>query len=312
MLRILANMAPSMAASISASSNTMNGALPPSSIAGLTILSAASCKSLRPTSVEPVNDTTRTRGSCSIAPTTLPEEREGMTLTTPAGTPASSRIGISASMVSGVSEAGLTTTGQPAASAGPILRVAIAAGKFHGVTSTAMPAGLWCTTIRAPEEGARQRADVTHCFLGVPAEELGGIGDFAARVRQCLAVLDGDQFRQPFGVAHDQLECLAQNFAALARLPGGPAGERRRGGVERGVGVFYSSAGDGGDLVFGRRVDHVEACAVGRFFPFAADPQIGRHIGEEIVIPGSHVRSSLRTRFTVFQFDENVPVGLAA
>ena len=36
----------------------------------------------------------------------------------------------------------LTTTAQPAASAGPILRVAIAAGKFHGVTSTARPAGL--------------------------------------------------------------------------------------------------------------------------------------------------------------------------
>ena len=60
----------------------------------------------------------------------------------PAGTPASSMIGISASMVSGVSDAGLSTTGQPAASAGPILRVAMAAGKFHGVTSTATPAGL--------------------------------------------------------------------------------------------------------------------------------------------------------------------------
>jgi hypothetical protein len=35
------------------------------------------------------------------------------------------------------------------------LRVAIAAGKFHGVTSTAMPAGLWCTKMRAPEAGAR-------------------------------------------------------------------------------------------------------------------------------------------------------------
>ena len=109
-----------------------------------------------PTSVEPVNDTTRTRGSCSIALTTLPEEREGTTLTTPAGTPASSRIGISASMVSGVSEAGLSTTVQPAASAGPILRVAIAAGKFHGVTSTAMPAGLWCTRMRAPDAGATE------------------------------------------------------------------------------------------------------------------------------------------------------------
>ncbi len=155
MLRILAIIAPSMAASMSASSNTMNGALPPSSIAGLTTLSAASCSSLRPTSVEPVKETTRTRGSCSIALTTLPDERDGITLTQPAGTPASSRIGISASMVSGVSEAGLSTTVQPAASAGPILRVAIAAGKFHGVTSTATPAGLCCTRMRAPDAGAR-------------------------------------------------------------------------------------------------------------------------------------------------------------
>src|SRR6266478_3106957 len=137
MLRILAIIAPSIAASTSASSNTMKGALPPSSIAGFTTLSAASCRSLRPTSVEPVNETTRTRGSCSIALTTLPDEREGMTLTTPAGTPASARIGISASIVSGVSEAGLSTTVQPAASAGPILRVAMAAGKFHAVTRAA-------------------------------------------------------------------------------------------------------------------------------------------------------------------------------
>ena len=110
-------------------------------MAGLTMLSAASCRSLRPTSVEPVKERTRTRGSCSMAETTLPEARDGMTLTTPAGTPASSSTGISASMVSGVSEAGLRITGQPAARAGPILRVAIAAGKFHGVTRTAMPAG---------------------------------------------------------------------------------------------------------------------------------------------------------------------------
>ncbi len=69
-------------------------------------------------------------------------------------------IGISASMVSGVSEAGLSTTGQPAASAGPILRVAMAAGKFHGVTSTATPAGLCCTTMRAPEAGARDTSPI--------------------------------------------------------------------------------------------------------------------------------------------------------
>ncbi len=46
MLRILAIIAPSIAASMSASSNTRKGALPPSSIAGFTTLSAASCKQL--------------------------------------------------------------------------------------------------------------------------------------------------------------------------------------------------------------------------------------------------------------------------
>src|SRR4030081_941348 len=185
MLRIFAVIAPPLAASTSASSNTMKGALPPSSMAGLTTLSAASCSSLRPTSVEPVNDNTRTRGSCSIVLTTAPERRDGMTLTTPAGTPASSSSGISASMVSGVSEAGLSTTGQPAASAGPILRVAIAAGKFHGVTSTATPARR-----------------------GAPA----------AGFRRPFAFLGGDRFREPLALRHDHLIGLAQDLAALARL----------------------------------------------------------------------------------------------
>ena len=59
-----------------------------------------------------------------------------------------------ASAVSGVSEAGLSTTVQPAASAGPILRVAIAAGKFHGVTSTETPTGWRMTRILFAPEGA--------------------------------------------------------------------------------------------------------------------------------------------------------------
>ncbi len=50
-----------------------------------------------------------------------------------------------ASAVRGVSDAGLRMTLQPAASAGPIFRVAIAAGKFQGVTSTDTPIG-WCST----------------------------------------------------------------------------------------------------------------------------------------------------------------------
>jgi hypothetical protein len=46
--------------------NTSTGALPPSSIAGFSTWSAADFSSLRPTPVEPVKLTTRTRGSCSM------------------------------------------------------------------------------------------------------------------------------------------------------------------------------------------------------------------------------------------------------
>ena len=54
-------------------------------------------------------------------------------LRTPSGSPHSSRIWASVSIDSGVSCAGLATIVQPAAIAGPILRVPIAIGKFQGV-----------------------------------------------------------------------------------------------------------------------------------------------------------------------------------
>ena len=114
---------------MSASSKTMKGALPPSSIELLTTRLAPWASSSRPTSVEPVKDSLRTRGSSSRADTTGPGVDVVTTFTTPAGTPASVSRSARARAVSGVSSAGLSTTGQPAASAGPILRVAIAAGK---------------------------------------------------------------------------------------------------------------------------------------------------------------------------------------
>jgi hypothetical protein len=59
-----------------------------------------------------------------------------------------------ASAVSGVSLAGLSTTVQPAASAGPILRVAIAAGKFQGVMKTHTPTGWRRMIMRLAPDGA--------------------------------------------------------------------------------------------------------------------------------------------------------------
>jgi hypothetical protein len=127
---------------ICASSSTIKGALPPSSIEQLTIRSLAFASRTRPTSVEPVKDNLLTRLSLKIRLDISPERLDGNTLTTPAGTPASSSNPARASAVSGVSEAGFNMTVQPAANAGAIFLVPIAAGKFHGVIRSDTPTGL--------------------------------------------------------------------------------------------------------------------------------------------------------------------------
>ena len=48
----------------------------------------------------------------------------------------------------GVCGAGLMTMGQPAPSAGPALRVIMAAGKFHGVMAATTPTGWRSTMMR--------------------------------------------------------------------------------------------------------------------------------------------------------------------
>ena len=78
---------------------------------------------------------------------------DAITLTTPAGTPTSTSSWANSSVVSGVLAAGLMITGQPAASAGAILRVAMASGKFQGVIRYAGPTGRWETIIRPVPSG---------------------------------------------------------------------------------------------------------------------------------------------------------------
>ena len=151
-LRYFEAIAPATAASRSASSKTMNGALPPSSrLTFLTVEAHCDISSL-PTSVDPVNDSLRTVG---FDVSSAPIGRDGpvMTLTTPGGMPARSASSARARAENGVCEAGRMTTGQPAASAGAHLRVIIAAGKFHGVMEATTPMGCFSTTMRRPGRG---------------------------------------------------------------------------------------------------------------------------------------------------------------
>ena len=104
--------------------------------------------------VEPVNESLRARGSRMSGSMTAPDERVVTTLSTPSGRPASAMMPASASIDSGVSEAGLTTIVQPAATAGPILRVPMAIGKFHGVMSRDGPTGCCMVRMRLSPAGA--------------------------------------------------------------------------------------------------------------------------------------------------------------
>ena len=125
----------------------MNGALPPSSSESFLIVSAHWRISTRPVSVEPVNDSFLTIGLAqSSAPIAF--ESPVMMLSTPLGMPARSPNSASASAEYGVCPAGLITTVQPAASAGPALRVIMAFGKFHGVMSAQTPIGCFVTRMR--------------------------------------------------------------------------------------------------------------------------------------------------------------------
>ena len=94
------------------------------------------------------------RPSVISGPITLPVDLVVTTLSTPSGRPASARIAARACIDSGVCAAGLITMAQPAATAGPILRVPMAMGKFHGVMSRHTPTGWRMTRKRLVPAGA--------------------------------------------------------------------------------------------------------------------------------------------------------------
>ncbi len=145
-----------MAMSRSASSKMMNGASPPSSRVTRLSVSAEALASALPTAVEPVNDSLRTRSSSSQAWETcgVRERLAGTRFSTPAGRPASSASTARARADRGVSSAGLATTVQPAARAGPNLRAIIATGKFQGVITATTPTGSRRASICRPATGA--------------------------------------------------------------------------------------------------------------------------------------------------------------
>ena len=125
----------------------MKGALPPSSSDNFLTVPAHCAISFLPISVDPVKVSLRTVGLLVISPPIAAAEPV-TTLKTPGGMPARRASSASASAENGVCVAGFSTIVQPAASAGPALRVIMAAGKFHGVMAATTPTGWRRTMMR--------------------------------------------------------------------------------------------------------------------------------------------------------------------
>src|SRR5258706_14794511 len=153
MLRYFDSIAPSAAAAGSASSKTMNGALPPSSSETFFTVVAHWAIRILPISVEPVKVNLRPRGLLVSSLPTLAAIFDGTTLNTPGGMPARCASSASARAESGVSDGGLITKVQPDARAGAHLRVIIALGKFQGGMAATTPIGSFNTSTRLPWAG---------------------------------------------------------------------------------------------------------------------------------------------------------------
>ena len=129
----------------------MSGPLPPSSAVNGTMFSAAARPMWRAVSGDPVKliRVTRrspTRGGPTSSP--MPWTR----LNTPGGNPASTVRSASSEHDSGDHSAGLSTTVLPAARAGASFHVDSMNGAFHGVITTAGPAGMRTTVFAVPFE----------------------------------------------------------------------------------------------------------------------------------------------------------------
>ena len=106
---------------------------------------------VRPIAVEPVAETSGSRGSSTrtraASPTTTSTRPSGAS---PNRSAARSKIDRQASAVSGVSDDGFQTTGSPHASASAEFQLHTATGKLNAVMTPIGPSGCQVSNIRCP------------------------------------------------------------------------------------------------------------------------------------------------------------------
>ena len=172
----------------------------------------------------------------------------------------------------GVALAGLTTMVQPAARAGPALRVIMAMREVPGRDRGAHAHGLLQHQDPARGHGLRDDVAIDPLgFLREPLEERGAVGDLALGLGQRLALLAGHQEGEVVGVGHDQLEPAAQDRRPLLGGLGPPGRQRPLGGLDRPARLGHADAGHGADGLAVGRVGDLDGLAVVGVDPRAVD-----------------------------------------
>ena len=200
--------------------------MPPSSIETRSTCSADCSISFLPTSVEPVKDSLRVRGSFSSGSITCAGVACAViTFSTPAGRPAScedlgERQHRERRLLGGLDDHRAARGDRRCQLAGAHRR-----REVPGRHEDAGPDRL------AHRQDAALAGRVDHVaamdphrLLGEPAEELGRIGDLRARLGHRLAHLERHQQRQLVGLLDDRLIGPAQYLATLAGRVRGPLG----------------------------------------------------------------------------------------
>src|SRR5215813_11168526 len=164
----------------------------------------------RPTSVDPVNETTRTAG-CASSTAESSRARPCTSAATSWGIPASWRQSNSSTTDSGAFSDARLTTVHPAASAGATFRAWIETGKFQGVRHTATPQAR-VVVIVAPGAHflSHDLARGPPGLLCKPSQVLGGEAHLPYSLRQALAALAGKQQPDVGGTHGNQARSLQQ------------------------------------------------------------------------------------------------------
>ena len=133
-------MDPFTALSMSASSNTMNGDLPPSSSETSAKFSRELVSTARAAPGPPVKEMRATKG-CEVSTRPHGSPKPETMLTTPGGKPAASISSPNSSIAAEACSDALSTTVLPAAKAGPSLTATKNSCEFHGTIAATTPKG---------------------------------------------------------------------------------------------------------------------------------------------------------------------------